>query len=256
MAKIKSFLKAVFSVYGFLIFTILLFLVFPFVALASLLGKVRGGNVIYKLCAFWADCAMFAWGMPHKNQYESPHDSSYPVVFVFNHISYIDIPVLLKAFRQPIRVLGKAEMSKIPLFGFIYRNAAILVDRSSNSARARSVSELKAFLREKISVVIAPEGTFNTTGKPLREFYDGAFKIAIETQTPIKPVVFLDTYDRLHYKNVLSMCPGRSRAVFLEEVSVEGLNVNDINSLKNKVYSMMEEALIRYNASWIGHEQH
>jgi len=114
---------------------------------------------------------------------------------------------------------------------------------------------LTAFILAKISVVIAPEGTFNTTGKPLKEFYDGAFKIAIETQTPIKPVVFLDTYDRLHYNNVFSMCPGKSRAVFLEEVAVEGLTISDINSLKNKVYSIMEEALERYNVSWIGHER-
>ncbi len=256
MAKVKVFLKAIFSIYGFLVFCILLLLIFPLVVVASLFGKLKGGNMIYGLCTFWADCAMLFWGMPHKNYYESPHDSTKPAVFVFNHISYIDIPVLLKAFRQqPIRVLGKAEMSKIPIFGFVYRNAAILVDRSSTVARAKSVADLKAFLQQRISVVIAPEGTFNMTGKPLKEFYDGAFKIAIETQTPIKPVVFLDTYDRLHYRNVFSMCPGRSRAVFLEEVPVRGLTADDISTLKNKVYSIMEEALIRYNASWIGHEQ-
>lgn len=254
MAKVKGLFKAIFSIYAFLIFCILMFLVFPFVVLSSLFGKVKGGNFIYKLCTFWADSAMLFWAMPHKNHYESEHDPHYPVVFVFNHISYIDIPVLLKAFRnQPIRVLGKAEMAKVPIFGFVYRNAAILVDRSSTSARAKSVNELKAFLKAKISVVIAPEGTFNTTGKPLKEFYDGAFKIAIETQTPIKPVIFLDTYDRLHYKNIFSMCPGKSRAVFLEEVAVEGLTINDVNLLKNRVYASMEEALIRYNVSWIGH---
>ena len=256
MAKVKLFLKAIFSVYAFLIFFILLFLLFPFVVLASLFGKVSGGNIIYRICTFWADCAMFCWVMPHKNYYESPHNASYPVVFVFNHISYIDIPVLLKAFRkQPIRILGKAEMSKVPVFGFVYRNAAILVDRSSTAARAKSINDLTFFIRHKISAVIAPEGTFNVTGKPLKDFYDGAFKIAIETQVPVKPVVFLDTYDRLHYKNIFSMCPGRSRAVFLEEVPVEGLVLSDIGLLRNKVYAIMEEALVRYNVSWIGHEQ-
>lgn len=256
MAKITGFLKGVFSVYAFLVFCILMFLIFPFVVLASFFGKVRGGNIIYKLCTFWADCAMLLWGMPHKNYYESPHNPDYPVVFVFNHISYIDIPVLLKAFRkQPIRVLGKAEMAKVPIFGFVYRNAAILVDRRSTEARAKSVSQLKAFIEKKISVVIAPEGTFNMTGKPLKDFYDGAFKIAIETQTPVKPVIFLDTYDRLHYKNIFSMCPGRSRAIFLEEVHVGDLSMSDVDMLKTRVYASMEEALIRYNVSWIGNEQ-
>lgn len=256
MAKVSGFFKAIFSIYAFLVFCLLMILVFPFVVLASFFGKVKGGNIIYKLCTFWADCAMFLWGMPHKNIYEAKHNPGYPVVFVFNHISYIDIPVLLKAFRnQPIRVLGKAEMSKVPIFGFVYRNAAILVDRTSTAARAKSVSELKAFIQENISVVIAPEGTFNLTSKPLKEFYDGAFKIAIETQTPIKPVVFLDTHDRLHYKSIFSMSPGKSRAVFLEEVRVDGLTMDDIQYLKKKVYANMEDALVRYNVSWIGNGQ-
>lgn len=255
MAHLKRFIQVIFSVYGFTVFIVLLFLVFPFVVIASFFGRIKGGNIIYWICIFWADAAMFLWGMFHSNYYKVPHDPSYPVVFVFNHISFMDIPILLKAFRkQHIRVLGKAAMTKIPVFGFIYRKAAVLVDRSSTIARAKSVSELTSILKKNISVVIAPEGTFNMTGKPLKEFYDGAFKIAIETQTPIKPVVFLDAYNRLNYKSIFSLSPGRSRAVFLQEVPVAGLTVEDVPMLKNKVYQMMEEALTRYNVSWIAHE--
>ena len=89
------------------------------------------------------------------------------------------------------------------------------------------------------------------THQPLKEFYDGAFKIAIETQTPIKPILFLDTYDRMNYKSIFSLNPGRSRAVYLEEVSVEGLTIKDVALLKEKVYQLMEEKLISYKASWI-----
>ena len=106
-------------------------------------------------------------------------------------------------------------------------------------------------IRKNISVVIAPEGTFNTTGQPLKEFYDGAFRVAIETQTPIKPILFLDTYDRMSYLNVLSLTPGRSRAVYLQEISVDGLTVKDVGMLKEKVYKLMKEKLIFYKASWI-----
>jgi 1-acyl-sn-glycerol-3-phosphate acyltransferase len=227
--------------------------VFPFVVIASLLGE-KGGNMIYTICILWADVAMFLWGIDHKNYYESPHVPSHPVVFVFNHISYLDIPILLIAFKgQHFRVLGKAEIAKVPVFGFVYRKAAVLVDRGSTAARAKSVSILKAILRKNISVVIAPEGTFNMTGKPLKEFYDGAFRIAIETQTPIKPVLFLDAFKRLNYKTIFSFSPGKSRAVFLEEVSVKGLNQHDLPELKNGVYNQMHEALIKYKAGWITH---
>ena len=164
----------------------------------------------------------------------------------------MDIPILLKCIRgQKIRILGKAEMAKVPLFGFIYKNAAVLVERGNAEKRAKSVQQLKSVLNKDISIVIAPEGTFNMTHKPLKDFYDGAFKIAIETQTPIKPVLFLDAYDRMGYESLFSINPGRSRSVFLEEIPVDGLTLDDTAALKTKVFNLMQAKLIEYKASWI-----
>lgn len=245
-------IRFIFSIYAFAVFLLVMFLLFPFIIVASFFGRVTGGNIIYILCRFWADSCLLLWGIRHKNIYESPHDPSHACIFVFNHISYMDIPILMAAFRrQHIRVLGKAEMTKIPIFGFIYKNAVVTVDRSDATHRAKSVLTLKSIIKKNISVVIAPEGTFNMEHQPLDEFYDGAFKIAIETQTPIKPVIFLDAYDRLHYKSIFSLTPGKSRAVYLEEVEVEGLKSADTQALKQKVFNMMEAALIKYKAAWI-----
>jgi len=244
--------QVLFSIYGFLSFIVVMFLLFPFVLVASLFGKIRGGNIIYFVCQRWADIMMIFWGIRHRNIYEVEHDPARSYVFVFNHISYMDIPVILKAIRkQHFRILGKAEMGKIPVFGFFYRNAAVLVDRSSAEKRAASVQRLKSVIRKGISVVIAPEGTFNTGTQPLKAFYDGAFKIAIETQTPIKPMLFLDTNDRLHHNNILSLSPGRSRVVYLEAISVAGLTGKDVEMLKEKVFRIMDEKLRYYQASWI-----
>ncbi len=164
----------------------------------------------------------------------------------------MDIPVLMCAFKyQHIRVLGKAEMSRIPIFGFIYRKAVVTVDRSDASHRAQSVSVLKQVIKKNISIVMAPEGTFNMSDRPLKDFYDGAFRIAIDTQTPIKPVLFLDTFDRLHYDSIFSLTPGRSRAVYLQEVPVVGYGPADMNQLKQQVFESMEQGLEKYQASWI-----
>ena len=245
-------LKALFSIYALVLFIVIMLLLFPVVLVASLFGKVKGGNIIYKVCQYWADVNFLLWGIFHRNYYEVPHDRNKPYVFVFNHLSYVDIPVILKAIRkQHFRILGKAEMTRIPVFGFFYRNAVVLVDRSDAKKRATSVMQLKSVIRKNISVVIAPEGTFNTTHQPLKEFYDGAFRVAIETQTPIKPILFLDTYDRLDYKNIFSLTPGKSRAVYLEEISVEGLTIRDAGKLKERVFNLMQEKLIFYQASWI-----
>ncbi len=244
--------RFIFSIYGFIVFLALMFLLFPFVVIASFMGTIKGGNIIYNICRFWADAAMFCWGIRHRNIYIAPKVTDHAAVFVFNHLSYMDIPVLLKTFRrQPIRVLGKAEMAKIPIFGFIYRKSAVMVERSNSTARANSLSRLKASLRKNISIIVAPEGTFNMTNKPLKEFYNGAFNAAIETQTPIQPVIFLDAYDRMPYETIFSLNPGRSRSVFLEEIRVDGYTMDDVQLLKNLVYRRMEEAIIHYKASWI-----
>jgi 1-acyl-sn-glycerol-3-phosphate acyltransferase len=244
--------RAVFSVYAFLLFIIIMFLVFPLVVAASFFGKIKGGNFIYGICRLWTDAFLPLCGIFHSNIYEVPHDTNKQFVFVFNHISYLDIPVIMKAIRkQHFRILGKAELGKVPLFGFLYRNAVVLVDRTNVEKRAKSVRQLKSVINKGISVVIAPEGTFNTTHQPLKDFYDGAFKVAIETQTPVKPILFLDTYNRLNYKNIFSLTPGKSRAVFLEEVGVDGMTLKDVQVLKKKVYKLMEKKLIDYKASWI-----
>jgi len=208
--------------------------------------------MMYDTCRFWGDSWMFLLGIKHKNIYETPHDVSKPYIFLSNHISYMDIPVMMKAIRrQNFRILGKSELGRIPVFGFIYKNAAVSVDRNNPENRIRSVLTLKSIIRKQISVFICPEGTFNVTHKPLKDFYDGAFKIAIETQTPVKPLLFLDTYDRLNYKSIFSLSPGRSRTIFLEETSTAGLSIKDVYLLKEKIYKQMEDALIRYKASWI-----
>jgi len=160
--------------------------------------------------------------------------------------------MMMKAIRhQNIRILGKSEMTKIPVFGFIYKKGAVLVNRESIIKRSESIRNLIWFIQRKISVFICPEGTFNTTDKPLKSFYDGAFRIAIETQKPIRPILFLDTYDRLNYKSIFSLNPGKCRAVYLSETLTDGLTLNDITALKEKVYRQMQNALIKYKASWI-----
>jgi len=191
---------------------------------------------------------IFIWP---KRFYEVPHDKSKPYIFISNHISYIDAAVLVKAYRQPIRPLGKIEMGKVPVFGFIYEKAIVSVDRSSADNRANSVRLLKSITRKGISVMVFPEGTFNMTHQPLKEFYDGAFRVAIETQTPIKPVLFLDTYDRMHYRSIFSMTPGKCRIIYLDEIPVEGLGIADVAKLKEKAYVIIEDKLIKYKASWI-----
>jgi 1-acyl-sn-glycerol-3-phosphate acyltransferase len=252
MNIIKKVLRFCFSLYGFLSFLIIMFLLLPFFIVAFLQKPLKGGNIIFAISRIWADVFFFMTGIKYWTIYEEPHDKKTEYIFVSNHISYLDIPMMMKAIRgQNLRILGKAEMTKIPIFGSIYKRGTVSVDRESAYARTESVKRLIAFLHQKVSVFICPEGTFNMTHKPLKNFYDGAFRIAIETQKPIRPILFLDTYDRLSYKSIFSLNPGKCRAVYLSQTSTEGLTNKDVDYLKEKIYKQMEEALVRYEASWI-----
>lgn len=247
---LKSF-QWLYVVYAMVLFLAMMLIVFPLSILSSLFGRISGGNFIYKLCSWWADAWLLLIGIYHQKIIESPVNKQGHYIFISNHISYMDIPQMLKAIRQPMRILGKAEMAKIPVFGFIYKMAVVSVERSSVEARAKSVKVLKSVLNKEVSIFLCPEGTFNMTPQPLKEFYDGAFRIAIETQTPVKPLLFLDTYDRLHYKSVFSLSPGKLRTVYLDAISPEGYSLKEVNTFKQKVYEIMEAKLLEYNASWI-----
>jgi 1-acyl-sn-glycerol-3-phosphate acyltransferase len=243
--------QLLYVIYAFILFVALMIPVFIWSLLVLPFGRIKGGNLVYKGCIVWADVWFALVFIFHKNIYveELKKDQSY--IFVANHISYLDAALIPKTFRHSIRPLGKVEMAKVPIFGFIYKNAIVTVDRSSAKNRAKSVLLLKSILRKGISVLVFPEGTFNMTHQPLKEFYDGAFRVAVETQTPIKPVLLLNAYDRMHYKSIFSLNPGKSRSVFLPEVSVEGLTVRDVGMLKEKVFAMMEEELMKRGAKWI-----
>ena len=207
--------------------------------------------MIFRLCMLWADIWFLLVFIRVKRIYESRHDKHKPYIFVTNHISYLDAAIIVKAYRQPLRPLGKVEMSKVPIFGFIYRKAIVTVDRSSADNRADSVRILKSIISKGISVLVFPEGTFNMTHQPLKDFYDGAFRVAIETQTPVKPVLFMDAYARLGYESIFLFNPGLCRIVYLDEIPVDGFTINDIALLKEKVFRIMEDKLIQYKASWI-----
>jgi 1-acyl-sn-glycerol-3-phosphate acyltransferase len=64
-------------------------------------------------------------------------------------------------------------------------------------------------------------------------------------------VLLLDTYSRMHFGSIFSLTPGRSRAIFLREISVNDLTVKDVQTLKNQVFQIMESALRAYKAEWI-----
>ena len=250
MKLLLRIIQVIYCIYALLMFVALMMIVFILMLFVLPFGKVRSGNLVYNLCRYWGVCWYFLVFIRHNEIYEVPHDLNKRYIFVANHSSYLDITSAVRCMHQPVRVLGKYEMVKYPVFGLIYRAAVILVDRRDAERRAKSVRALKAAIARGISIFIFPEGTFNESKQPLKDFYDGAFRTAVETQTCIKPILFIDNTKRLNQKSIFSLAPGLSRCVFLDEVDVGNYKTKeDVLLLKQKVYNIMQQALIKYKAA-------
>ena len=98
-------LRLLYCIYAVIIFIVVMLLVVPFVIVGSFSGKIKGGNFIYRMCSVWGDAWFLLIGIRHRNLYQTPHDRSKQYIFVANHISYLDAPVIVKTLRQRVRIL-------------------------------------------------------------------------------------------------------------------------------------------------------
>ncbi|MEO6040247.1 MAG: lysophospholipid acyltransferase family protein [Saprospiraceae bacterium] len=163
-------------------------------------------------------------------------DRGQSYVIVGNHRSSLDFIADAMAFPGVFRFLAKQELLKIPVFGWIVGKMCLIVDRSSAMSRARSVVALKQQLAAGWSIFIFPEGSRNQTAAPLAPFYDGAFRIAIQTGSPLA-VLTLPNVHRLCWGYNLQ--PGILRLVWDKPIPTKGLTAADILALKSQVEQTM-----------------
>ena len=168
----------------------------------------------------------------------------YPAyIYVSNHTSFLDVPALPLFVPGQFRPLGKKELLKIPVLGWIVKTVCVIVDRSNAQSRKESIRRLKKLISQGTSIFIFPEGSMNRSGLLLRPFYDGAFRIAIETQTPILPMVVMNA-GNLFRPGTAYIKPGKIRVRFGEPVATVGLENKDVPTLKQQVHQIMEAMLL------------
>lgn len=202
--------------------------------------------ITYFFIRVWVYCFSIAsgiWFVGH-NKYLVNRKKSY--IFVINHTSFLDAPAIPIAIPSSLVALGKKELSKIPVFGWITGRFAIWVDRSDPESRKAGSERLKQMLSGGTSVLVAPEGTRNNTDEPLLPFRYGPFRLAIESQIPILPVVIHDA-GKLMKRGSLLLSPGVVHSYCLPEISVEGLTEADLDDLTQSTYELMKNKIIELN---------
>ena len=169
-------------------------------------------------------------------------------VYCSNHTSYLDIPALAFAIPGHFLFVGKASLGKVPMFGYMFRNLYISVDRSSQKARYQTLEDSYRAIDKNRSIAIFPEGTIPTSSWPkMISFKDGPFRIAIEKQIPIVPVTFPYNWIILPVNG--GFLPNRHEMVIVihEPIETKGMTLDNVPELKQKTFDIISAELKKYN---------
>ena len=237
MNTLRSFLLKLYVIWVLFVFSFFMILFLPFFLFPPLFGP-RAVAVTYFFLKAWSWIFSKLNVIPYRILHRENIKPDKAYIYISNHTSFLDIPGITMMIKGQFRPLAKKELKKLPVFGWIAQAASVIVDRSSNESRRKSMEHLKKILEMNIPVLIFPEGTQNRTTELLQPFYDGAFRIAIETQQPIMPVVVMGA-GRLMPPGKFFIQPGKIKIVVGNEIVTEGLQIKDVTQLKEQVREAM-----------------
>lgn len=198
----------------------------------------------FKIGRAWSKTILFVMGFKVKIEYEQEIEKGKSYMFCPNHTSMIDIMVMFLTTKNPFVFVGKMELSKIPLFGYIYRRTCILVDRGNPRSRKAVFDEANQRIQNGLSVCIFPEGLVPDDEKVvLSPFKNGAFRLAIDHKIPIVPISFYDCKKRFSY-TFFSGSPGILRVKVHPFIETEGMTKKDNEPLKKKMFDLIYNDLL------------
>ncbi len=162
-------------------------------------------------------------------------DPGRPYVFMANHVSFLDGPLLFMLIPQSVRVILKKSVFAFPVLGWVMITAGFIsVDRRAGGGGMRSIERAVRVMKEKdYSFLIFPEGTRSLDGK-LGRFRKGGFYLAIGAGAPIVPITIRGTFE-LMPKGRFGSRRGKASVEFHDPVPVEGYSVGDMDGLVNKI---------------------
>jgi 1-acyl-sn-glycerol-3-phosphate acyltransferase len=164
----------------------------------------------------------------------------HPYVVVSNHESFADI-LLLCNLPWEMKWMSKVEILRIPYLGWMMSLAGdIPVDRGSRESAGKAMEKSRNTLKNRVPVMIFPEGTRSTTDEML-PFKDGAFRLAIKTGVPILPLALIGTRDALA-KHDWRFGRADAHVRVLPPVEVTGYTLKTVDTLKEQVRKMIDDA--------------
>lgn len=164
-------------------------------------------------------------------------------IFMSNHLSFLDGPLLFSVIPQPVRVILKKEIFRIPVIGWGMRQADFVpVDRKGIKGGKKSIDQAVELIKEKgYSFLIFPEGT-RSLGGQIQTFRRGGFFLALNSGVPVFPISIQGTFE-LMPKGSFFVKKGIIRVVFHSSVSVEEYHRKNLPELISKVQNIIRDGL-------------
>ncbi len=235
-------LVLVWRVWFYLGIAMAILILYPFIFVTSL--KAEWYPKFFVFARVWAWMVLLWSGLWPKVYWDEKPDKNKVYIICANHTSMIDIMMTLALFSNCFLFIGKKELTKFPLFGYFYRKTNLLVDRSSLRSRRDVFDRAGVKVDEGISVCIYPEGGVPKYEVDLAPFKNGAFRLAVEKNVSVIPVVYLDNKRHLPF-NFFKGHPGVCRAVVRPFLSPRDNNDDsEVDRLREECYQVIHDTLI------------
>lgn len=236
MKLMKHLFWILYRIWFYILVALPIIVLFPLLFVSIL--KESWYPFFFKLARFWAKFILTGMGFRWKIKREQTPERSKSYMFIANHTSMADIMLMLVSVKNPFVFVGKAELAKIPLFGFFYKRTCILVDRSSEKSRKAVFLRAQRRLQSGLSICIFPEGGVPDEDIILDDFKDGAFRLAINHQIPVVPLTFADNKTRFSYI-FFSGSPGKMRVKIHRFIPTEGLKTEDTRAISEQARELI-----------------
>lgn len=232
----KNIFGRIWALWALVTFLVTFLIIIIPAMLTNLVNDPKGQHYFICIARLWMNVWLFLAGCPVKVKGKDNFKKGETYVVVFNHNALLDVPLSAPYVPGPNKTIAKASFAKIPLFGLFYSKGSVLVDRKDEKSRSKSFDAMKKVLATDMHMCIYPEGTRNRTDKPIKPFYDGAFRLAAAAQKDIIPCVIKGTKSAMPINKRFYLFPTRLSMQFLPPVPSAGKTVE---KLKEDVYNVM-----------------
>jgi 1-acyl-sn-glycerol-3-phosphate acyltransferase len=245
MNIIKNILGRIFALWAMIMWIVTMLLFWIPMWITRFWSEPKRSTYFLNVANWWLKIFFFFTGTRLTIKGRDNFEKGQNYIVICNHNSLMDPPVSSPAIPAPNKTIAKMELARIPIFGMIYKGGSVLVDRKNNNSRRESYLRMRDVLANGMHMVIYPEGTRNKTGKPLKDFHDGAFKLAVDTGKPIMPSILYGTGKAMPPDKTFYFWPTRLEMHFLDPVPVSVQD--DPQRVKENMHRLMWDYYVQNN---------